>query len=203
MTTAALHPPLLDSHAIPLAELLSMWLDGDVYRVGERFSPLDLPETAEIRAAAFAADALHEVVADRASASWIHGARPTSPRRWQVCVLPGRRGGRLPPWYDSRQRNLAADDVTQVAGIAVTTPLRTAFDLLVDADRFGRSESWEVRWLLHLDDATPFTLRRLLGRSRVPGIERARARLDQVELARLPGGSDLSERQPPLTRYTS
>ena len=55
MTGTALLPRLLDRDVMPLSELLALWLDGQVYRLGDVFALPDLPETAELRAAAFAA----------------------------------------------------------------------------------------------------------------------------------------------------
>lgn len=93
-----------------------------------------LPDTTAVRAAAVAhVTGPFEVVCDR-TAAWLHrvdvfgyGDSEVLPDV-ETCVIRGhspvRRSG-----VDGRTRDLLPEDVMVVAGVAVTTPLRTALDL--------------------------------------------------------------------------
>ena len=187
---------------MPLSELLALWLDGQVYRLGDVFALPDLPETAELRAAAFAATSPGGAIADRGTAAWIHGTRGRPPARAQVCTEPGRRGPRIPHDVDARQALLADGDVVSIGGVEVTSPMRTAFDLLIASARFSAEDACEVRRLLLMGGSTPFALRERLAGRRQPGTARARQHLDDVERVRLDADEEARLRplQPPLTR---
>jgi hypothetical protein len=178
MTT--LIPRLLAPGLLPLAELLALCLDGQLYRIGGAFATLDTPESAALRADAFAVGAPRGTIADRGTAAWIHGTRPEPPRRLQVCVDAKRRGGRLPSDVDGRECVLAPGDTTRFGGVLVTSPGRTAMDLLLTEKRFPPEKMHEVRYLLWLsgDDAAALT-RRLRRRPR-PGSARAIERLERL-----------------------
>lgn len=178
-------PPLLDRTIMPLSELLSLVLDGELYRVGDAFAPLDTPDTPALRAEVFSKHRPGPAVADRRTASWIHGARSSPPGRPEVCIDPSKRGA-LPSGFDAHQHRISADDSVQLAGVRVTTPLRTASDLLLTRPSFSQSDALEVRHLLLIADATPFQLRAVLARSRRAGAARARSRIPAVEQVRLP-----------------
>lgn len=178
-------PPLLDRTIMPLSELLSLVLDGQLYRVGDAFVPPDTPDTPTLRARVFAALAPGPAIADRGTASWIHGARSSPPARPEVCVDPTRRG-RLPPNFDAHQHRISDDDCAELSGVRVTTPLRTATDLLLTLPVFTPHDALETRHLLLLAKATPNRIRAGLARSRRTGTERALTRLLLIESARLP-----------------
>lgn len=98
------------------------------------FVRADVPDTVEARAAAaLCVTGVHTVITDR-TAAWIHGVdvfdskdRDMMPAV-EMCALrqhsPTRRGG-----VDARTRDLLCKDIMQVAGLRLTTPLRTALDL--------------------------------------------------------------------------
>lgn len=93
------------------------------------------PLTLEVRAAALArVVGPSQVVVDR-SAAWLHGvdafayAEGIGLPRLETCALPGRTRSRRAE-VDGGTRDLAPDDVQTVEGVAVTTPLRTAADLV-------------------------------------------------------------------------
>ncbi|MEY9850850.1 hypothetical protein ABH923_000528 [Leifsonia sp. EB41] len=183
MTTAL--PLLLDRDVLPLAELFSLVLDGQLYRVGDAFATTDIPDTPSLRAHAFAAHRPGSTVADRGTAAWIHGTRSAPPLRPQVCV-DRRRRGRVPPDFDAHQHRLGADDVVELSGVRVTAPLRTAADLMLTLPRFGHHEALEVRHLLDLGRASPDRLGAHLARSRRHGATRALTRMPVVERTELP-----------------
>jgi hypothetical protein len=198
--------PLLDADILPVVELLSLCLDGHLFRVGDAFAPADAVDGPALRSQAFARTAPGWGVADRGSAAWIHGTRAMAPPVPQVCVPPHRRGGALFPAVDSSHRVLGDGETVVYDGVRVTSPLRTAVDLLCSGTRFGETEALEVRHLLLLAGVSPSELDDRLRSSRQKGCGLARQRLPAVARARLPlaiepaVGSAVVGGQPPLTR---
>lgn len=177
--------PLLDDDMLPMVELLALCLDGQIYRVGDAFASADTPDGPELRAHAFARTAPAWAVADRRSAAWIHGTRACPPPVPQVCVPVSHRGGGTLARLDTAYRTLAADETAALAGIRVTTPLRTAHDLLCAPGRFADAEALEVRHLLALAGVTPAELDDRLRAGRQRGRDLARSRLPRVARASL------------------
>jgi len=178
--------PLLDADILPVVELLSLCLDGHLFRVGDAFAPADAVDGPALRSLAFARTAPSWAVADRGSAAWIHGTRAMPPPVPQVCVPPHRRGGALSSAVDTSHRVLTDDETVVYDGVRVTGPLRTAVDLLCAATRFGDGEALEVRHLLLLAGVSPPELDDRLRGSRQKGCGLARQRLPAVARARLP-----------------
>ncbi|WP_431277379.1 type IV toxin-antitoxin system AbiEi family antitoxin [Leifsonia poae] len=175
----ALIPRLLDSAVLPLAELQAARLDGQLYRVGDAFATVDTPDTAELRAAAFRLSAPRAAVADRLTASWIHGARAGPPVTLQVCVDSAHRiSARTLQGLDVRQCILSRGDVVKLGDARVTSPLRTVVDLLRTVDRLTHGLAVELHVLLRLgDDDIGSCQERILRQHRVPGTRRALDRL--------------------------
>ena len=185
MTSISTSPRLLDRTILPIAELFALVLDGQLYRVGDAFATLDTPDTPALRASAFAAFRPGSSIADRGTAAWIHGTRSSPPPRPQVCVDPARRC-RLSAEFDAHQHAISEGEVVSFADVRVTTPLRTAGDLLLTLPSFDRASAQEVRHLLTLAEASTDALGDKLRRSRRAGCERAIERLRDVERTRLP-----------------
>ncbi|QNE34067.1 hypothetical protein [Leifsonia shinshuensis] len=183
MTTAS--ALLIDRDILPLAELFSLVLDGQLYRVGDAFAATDTPDTPSLRAHAFAALRPGSTVADRGTAAWIHGTRSAPPVRPQVCVDRSHRG-RVSSDFDARQHALPDGEVVVLSGVRVTAPLRTAADLMLTLPRFGLPEALEVRHLLELGRASPERLGAHLARTRRHGSTRALTRMSVVERTELP-----------------
>lgn len=183
MTTAS--ALLIDRDILPLAELFSLVLDGQLYRVGDAFAATDIPDTPSLRAHAFAALRPGSTVADRGTAAWIHCTRSAPPLRPQVCV-DRRRRGRVSPDFDAHQHRLGAGEVVELSGVRVTAPLRTAADLMLTLPRFGPHEALEVRHLLEVGRASPDALGAHIARSRRHGSTRALTRMSLVERTELP-----------------
>ncbi|AAT88937.1 conserved hypothetical protein [Leifsonia xyli subsp. xyli str. CTCB07] len=160
-------------------------LDGQLYRVGDAFAPPDIPDTAVLRARVFSAHRPGIAVADRGTAAWIHGSRSAPPVRPQVCVDPARRS-RLSPVFDAQQRALYEDDTVAFDDVRVTTPLRTAADLLLTLPVFRAADALETRHLLILADASTEQLRLCLEHSRRSGVSRAKERITAIRRAHLP-----------------
>lgn len=182
MTT--LIPRLLAPGVVPLSELLALCLDGQLYRVGDAFATLDTPESAALRADAFAAGSPRGTIADRGTAAWIHGSRPRPPQRLQVCVDASRRGGRLPGDVDGRQCIIRPGDTVRFGRVLVTSPSRTAMDLLLTEKEFTPERFDEVVYLQRLSGGDTEALARTLRRRARPGSARALQRLEDGAMAR-------------------
>ncbi|MBZ5740882.1 hypothetical protein [Nocardioides mangrovi] len=108
---------------------------GEVRRVLRGvFAEADVPDTLDFRARCLARVVRpHHVITDR-TAAWLHGvdvhtsAELTDLPPLETCALRGRRPTSL-TGVDGRSRDLLPADVTNVQGLRVTTPLRTALDL--------------------------------------------------------------------------
>ena len=122
------------------------------------------------------------VIAEQHSAAWIWGAAPP-PSRHEVCVAIGARARIADPRSTAvREVVIAAADIVEIAGHAVTAPLRTAVDLARFSAHFGRVERRAIVWLmLHHG----FDLQRchdeLDARRNLPGKRIAHERLDGLD----------------------
>jgi hypothetical protein len=121
-------PPLSD--LLSPAELGAVVLDGELYRLGDDVAPIDLPVTTESRARTLRRTILDRrvIVSDRCAA-WVWGwvLRPP-PLSTSVSISarvpsPDRRRLR------AREVVIDPDETVEVAGLVVTTPLRTLVDL--------------------------------------------------------------------------
>jgi hypothetical protein len=192
----SISPPLLDSSVLPMVELLALCLDGHLYRVGDAFATADTPDGPELRAHAFALSAPAWAVADRGSAAWIHGTRASPPPIPQVCVPPKRRGRVSSPMIDACHRAIRPDELRSLGPTRVTTPLRTADDLISAPGVFDAARALEVRHLLALAGVTPAEFDNRLRTSRRKGCALARSRVPAVARATLPAPVQRTERPP-------
>jgi hypothetical protein len=114
------------------------------------------------------------------TAARLHGIPLT--RRAGVDHVTVPRSARRPhrPRLQIHAHDLAPDDVTTVAGLAVTSPVRTLVDLLLDADHL--TAVWACEFAVRGGLVTADQVRRRLGQARrVPGIVQARERFDLVD----------------------
>ena len=122
-------PTVLTPALFPQAELSALRLDGEAFSIGDGLVPVDVPVDAAIRAASIAGTARrYALVAERWTAAWVHGAVPVAPVPHQLCS-DVERNGRTRMLVALREVLFQPGDVEQLAGLAVTTPLRTACDL--------------------------------------------------------------------------
>lgn len=175
----ALLPRFLDDSVLPLAELCAARLDAELFTAGDAYVLLDTPDTPELRADAFSLAAPRTVIADRGTASWIHGARASPPSPWQACVDSARRVSPLSiRALDMRQCVLARGDAERIGSALVTAPLRTAVDLLRTVSRHTLALADEVTALLRIGDVDLGACRDALERHpQAPGTRRALTRL--------------------------
>lgn len=140
---------------LPLAELCAARLDGELLRVDECFSPVDCAIGRVSRGAALAAIVPDRLIAERLSAAWIWGALADPPSTHELCVDTL---SRVHPPSRSRMTIrevvFSENDVVSVAGMRVTTPVRTSADLARFSRDFGAHEKAIVRALLELGGAT-------------------------------------------------
>ncbi|NKX49597.1 hypothetical protein HER39_03185 [Arthrobacter deserti] len=174
-------------------ELRAMRLEGLVEHIyGPAYLPAGSPLTAGHRALAARA-ALPErlrgrVVIGRMSAAWIYGcAAPPE----KLAVLLDYRFRTTP---QGRCRSAAVHEVslgpldtTSVAGVAVTTALRTGLDIALHApEEEAVSALFRLSADPRLNCPLDYIRQALLARSRLPGKHQALERIGRV-LARLPG----------------
>jgi len=120
---------VLTPNDLPLAELSSARLDGELYPIGEFWCPIDEPDGPAVRARAAGLLVPARAIAERMSAAWIYGTRP-EPSRHQFCVDLGARTHVPPsPRLQLREVHCAPEDTLTIAGLRVTTPVRTVVDL--------------------------------------------------------------------------
>ena len=104
---------------------------------GELFTPLgglcraDEPDTPLLRARIVLTEAPPRLIVERLSAAWVWGALETMPQPHSVCFDIAERSTKIvsSPWR-VRNTGFRAGDVWRAPGVAVTTPWRTACDLL-------------------------------------------------------------------------
>ncbi|WP_210481349.1 type IV toxin-antitoxin system AbiEi family antitoxin [Naasia sp. SYSU D00948] len=143
-------PDLLGPIELPAAELEALRLDGTLYCLAGVWRPSDLPETGEARAAAVALTLRDRLVADRLTAAWVLGAAERVPSPLQCCVPIEDRGAAGTPQLDIREVRLADGDVLRIGDLRLTSPLRTAVDLL-GGEAWGEGVSGVVARLLRTE----------------------------------------------------
>jgi hypothetical protein len=149
-------PLLLDSGLFPDAELSALRLDGDGFPVGPALIAADAPLDPAVRAAVLLGEAERYalIAADRAAA-WVYGAvsRLPCPVRFSVDLADGVRT-RTPP-VAPREVRFRRNELTVLAGLRLTTPLRTALDLARLEDAFDAPTAAAVAHLLKLARISP------------------------------------------------
>lgn len=123
-------PAALDTEQFSEAERSALRLDGECVPVGLTVVPVDVPVGPAVRAASLrAATERYDLVLDLRTAAWVHGAVATLPRPLTLAVDVTRtRGTKIVP--PPREAHFRPDDLIRLGGVRVTTPLKTAFDLL-------------------------------------------------------------------------
>lgn len=122
-------PRALTETDLPLAELSSARLDGELFPLGGSWCPVDALAGPETRAAAIQPSAPRRAAAERLTAAWIYGLCP-EPAQHQFCVdVRARTHKAADDAVQLREVRLAADDTLLLARLRVTTPMRTAVDL--------------------------------------------------------------------------
>jgi len=121
--------PVLTPDDLPLAELCGARLDGEVYPLGDSWCPVDEADGPVVRALAAGRLVPPRAIAERMTACWVYGLVP-EPRRHDFCVDHGARTHLAPsPRVRLREVHCGPGETLVIAGLRVTTPLRTVIDL--------------------------------------------------------------------------
>lgn len=137
--------PVID---LPEPERQAMLLDGELYRLGDGYVSIAVPDVPASRALGTLANLPRRLIAARSTAAWIWGARPTAPSRGEYLVDLSARWRPSPAdGIDVVESVIRADDVVVLGGVLVTAPLRTAIDLARFRPEFGSADADTVRAL--------------------------------------------------------
>ncbi|GAA3866397.1 hypothetical protein GCM10022381_07530 [Leifsonia kafniensis] len=120
---------VLTTADLPIAELSSARLDGELFGLGEFWCPIDVHDEPATRALSVARLLPRRAIAELQSAAWIYGVAP-EPAQHRVCVDTRARAViASSPRLQVRELRRVGDDSQLIGGLGVTTPLRTAIDL--------------------------------------------------------------------------
>lgn len=148
-------PDILSSNDFPEAELCALRLDGELYRLGECFRPVDLPADKFGRALAVARAGHPKLVADRLTAAWIHGVVDEAPYPAQFCVdTRVRAHNTVLLRFGARQVILGSSEIELLGSQQVTSAMRTAVDIAHCSTDFGTVERELIRSLAQHGDFT-------------------------------------------------
>jgi hypothetical protein len=175
-------PLVLSERDLPLPELLAAGLDGEVFRVGGAFAPVDEIVNPAHRAHAILDLAPARYIAEQHSAAWVWGALGMPPLTHEFCVNIGARVTGSPARrHRVREVVIERREITVFGDVSVTTPLRTALDLARFSDRFGADEARATLELMRLADfSVDDCLAELNGRRNLPNKRQAIQRLTQL-----------------------
>lgn len=175
-------PSLLTTDDFPLAELIALRLDGQVFLLDDCGAPIDLPTTAATRAAVLLTVMPRRMIAEQRSAAWVWGALPCLPRQHQGCVdTTARVRPTLTSAVEVRQVVIEPGDVCVLEGLAVTSPIRTAIDLARFTDRWGDDDRATAMELMRIGRfSAADCVERLDRRHNLPNKRRAIERLRQI-----------------------
>ncbi len=124
-------PAVLGTHDLPLAELCAARIDGELFAIDDGWAPVDEPDLPSLRAAVVALRVPRDLVIERRSAAWVHGALDSPPEVAQFCVSHRERVAAINDHRTQvREVTFVDGDVIDVGGVRCTSALRTAFDLL-------------------------------------------------------------------------
>lgn len=185
-------PAVLSPLDLPAAELSAARLDGELFAIADCFGPIDLPEQAGSRAQSVAGRLSERVIVERLSAAWILGAADDPPGVHQFCSAVGARA------KPATLRRLAVrevviddDELVMLGGVRVTSPLRTACDLVRVSPQFDPALQLVVLRLLDVAGASVDDCAGLLDRRRnLPGKRRTLQRLAALAA---PGSSAVAD----------
>lgn len=128
---------VLSARDLPLAELHALRLDGQLTALDECFIPVDQPAGLVERARSLTLYCDGRLIVEQHSAAWVWGALSQPPTRHELCASIGARSRSVHPRrLLVREVIIGKADYVDIAGVRVTTPLRTAVDLARFADEF-------------------------------------------------------------------
>jgi hypothetical protein len=127
-----LHSVLTEAD-LPLGELWAACRDGELVPLSSSaFTFADLPQTAVVRALGVQPVLAPRMIIERHSAAWVHGALDTPPRLHTIAVRYANRSSASRELATVREVVVRPGDTMMIAGLEITTCLRTAVDLARD-----------------------------------------------------------------------
>jgi hypothetical protein len=158
---------VLSSRDLPSPELGALVLDGEAYRVDDCVATIDQASGPLIRASALALELPPRLIAEQHTAAWVWGATPLPPARHEVCADITARA--RPPWdarMNVREVVILHEDITVLAGVSITAPMRTAIDLARFVAEWSDDEARVVAELLAIADRSVLECARAMNRKR-------------------------------------
>ena len=175
-------PAVMFHSDLPEAELHAAKLDGELYPVDRCFSPVDEIDGLWNRARALSLTVPPRLIAEQRTAAWIYGALSRPPRQHQFCADISARV--RPPALVAvtvREVVIDASDLVDVAGLLVTTPLRTVVDLARASMNFEDDDLRAVSDLMRIGRFGVEECRAVLDRRRnLPHKRLALERIDEA-----------------------
>jgi hypothetical protein len=124
---------VLTEDDLPLSELWAACRDGELVPLSSTaFAFAHMPQTPGVRALAVKPVLGRGMIIERLSAAWVFGALDTPPRLHTVAVRYAHRSNASRDRATVREVVVRPGDTTEVAGLEITTPIRTAVDLARD-----------------------------------------------------------------------
>jgi hypothetical protein len=158
---------VLSGHDLPVPELGALVLDGEAFRLGDCFASIDEASGPFLRASALGRELPPRLIAEQHTAAWVWGAVARPPARHEVCADTS---ARTRPAFEERLRVreviILHDDVTVLAGTAVTIPMRTAIDLARFVETWSDEETHTLAQLLQIAGCTVLDCARAMNRKR-------------------------------------
>lgn len=166
---------------LPEAELWAARLDGELFQIGNCFTPIDEIEQPSHRASVVHFGMPQRLIAEQRSAGWIWGAYDLAPPHRQLCVgMDSRVGHELPRSVTVREVVIGPHEFTLVDGFRTTTPLRTIIDLARFSEVFDEADERSVSLLMRRYGVSfEDCIDGLNSRRNLPGKRRARARISR------------------------
>lgn len=190
----SVHPALFyrPGDRLTLPELSAARLDGDVIEVGEGYMPTDTIEGVGARALSLSPLVPSGTAISGVSAAWVHGAGDTPPGVHHVSrISRSRQRIVISSRVVHHERRLAADEIQEIVGVWVQTPLATAVSLLFSSSRSAEDAIWLQALIAFSPGLADAVRAHVLPLGRRPGANHAKRMLE--------GWAD----QDVVTRYTS
>lgn len=170
---------------LPATELSAARLDGELVAIADCFTPVDLPVQATSRAQALAQNLSARVIVELLSAAWILGATEDAPAFPQFCsTSEARAKPAVIRRLAVREVVIEEEEILTIGGVRVTSPLRTASDLIRSSTEFGAETQHVVLCLLELAQTSVDDCATLLRHRRnLPGKRRALQRLASLTMS--------------------
>jgi AbiEi antitoxin C-terminal domain len=160
-------PAILDARAFPTSELRALVLDGEAYRVDEGVAAVDEIPSPILRAQALITTLPGRLIAEQHTAAWIWGAQFDPPAQHEVCADISARSRPSPASrLLVREVVILHEDVADLAGLRVTTPMRTAIDLARFVTEWTDDESRILGELIRLGGFSVLDCARTMNRRR-------------------------------------